>query len=121
MEYTSINFKEKLSQFSDHWAPKIISQFNNNHIKLAKVQGEFNWHEHSETDELFIVLKGRLEIHFRDGKVRLGEGELFVVPKGVEHKPIAEEECHILLIEPTGTINTGDTVNALTAKDNIWI
>ena len=94
---------------------------NDYHFKLAKVQGEFVWHDHPATDEVFIVLNGQLEIHFRDGHVVLNEGEMFVVPKGVQHKPVAENECHILLIEPAGTVNTGDVVNEKTAPNDIWI
>ena len=121
MEYSSINLQKKLSIFSEHWSPKIIAQLNDYHLKLAKVQGEFVWHDHPETDEVFIVVKGRLKILFRDGNVLLNEGEMFVVPKGVEHKPVAESECHILLIEPAGTVNTGDVKDELTAPNNIWI
>ena len=94
---------------------------NDYHFKIVKVQGEFVWHDHPETDEVFIVLKGRLEIQFRDGKVFLNEGEMFVVPKGLEHKPVAENECHIMLVEPVGTINTGDVVDMKTAPNDIWI
>src|SRR6185436_17091285 len=108
MTYQSVNVEEKLSKFSEHWSPKIIAQMNDYHFKLAKVQGEFIWHDHPETDEVFLVVQGILEIHFRDGKVSLNAGEMYVVPKGVEHKPVAESECHILLIEPAGTVNTGD-------------
>lgn len=121
MDYSSINLQEKLSKFSEHWSPKIIAQMNNYHFKLAKVQGEFVWHDHPETDEVFIIVEGHLDILFRDGKVSLNEGEMFVVPKGVEHKPVAENECHILLIEPAGTVNTGDVNDDLTAPNNIWI
>lgn len=121
MDYKKINLKEKLDRFSDYWAPRIVSGFNDYHIKLVKVKGEFVWHEHPETDELFLVLDGSLEIYFRDGKVKLNEGDMFVVPKGLEHRPIVESECHILLIEPAGTINTGKIIDALTSKDNIWI
>ena len=121
MEFTSINLEDKLGKFSDHWVPRIISQFNNYHIKLVKVIGEFTWHDHSETDEFFLVLDGCLEIHLRGGKVKMEAGEMFVVPKGVEHKPVAEKECHLMLIEPAGTINTGREVNALTVQENIWI
>ena len=121
MDYQSINFQEKLSKFSEHWSPRIIAQMNDYHFKIVKVQGEFLWHDHPETDETFLVLAGRLEIQFRDGNVQLNEGEMFVVPKGVEHKPVAEEECHILLMEPAGTINTGDLVNERTATNDIWI
>ncbi len=121
MKFQSINFEEKLLKFSEHWSPKIIAQLNDYHLKLAKVQGEFVWHDHPETDEVFIVVKGQLKILFRDGNVLLNEGEMFVVPKGVEHKPVAENECHILLIEPAGTVNTGDVKDGLTAPNNIWI
>ncbi len=121
MKFQPINFEEKLLKFSEHWSPKIIAQLNDYHLKLAKVQGEFVWHDHPETDEVFIVVKGQLEILFRDGNVLLNEGEMFVVPKGVEHKPVAENECHILLIEPAGTVNTGDVEDELTAPNNIWI
>ena len=120
-KYQPINFEEKLLKFSEHWSPKIIAQLNNYHLKLAKVHGEFVWHDHPETDEVFLVVKGQLKILFRDGDVLLNEGEMFVVPKGVEHKPVAENECHILLIEPAGTVNTGDVKDELTAPNNIWI
>jgi mannose-6-phosphate isomerase-like protein (cupin superfamily) len=121
MDHQPINFQQKLAKFSEHWSPKIIAQMNDYHFKIAKIQGEFIWHDHPETDEVFVVLKGQLEIHFRDGSVLLREGELFVVPQGVEHKPVAEEECHILLVEPAGTLNTGDVVNERTAANNVWI
>jgi len=121
MNYQSINLQEKLYKFSMHWSPKIIAQMNDYHFKLAKVQGEFVWHHHPETDEVFLVIKGRLDILFRDGKVTLYEGELYVVPKGVEHKPVAEDECHILLVEPSGTVNTGEIVNERTARNDVWI
>jgi len=121
MEYSPVNFQEKFSRFSEQWSPKIIAQLNDYHLKLAKVQGEFVWHDHPETDEVFIVINGHLDILFRDGKVSLTEGEMFVVPKGVEHKPVAENECHILLIEPAGTVNTGDVTDKLTAPNNVWI
>jgi mannose-6-phosphate isomerase-like protein (cupin superfamily) len=121
MKYTPINFQEKLAQFSDHWSPKIIAQMNNYHFKLVKFQGDFVWHSHSDTDEVFITLEGEMSIEFRDGKVDLKSGEMFVVPKGVEHKPYAHKECKILLVEPAGTINTGDAGGDLTAGDNVWI
>ena len=122
MEYTSINLQEKFSKFSEHWSPKIIAQLNDYHFKLAKIQGEFIWHDHPETDEVFFVVKGNLDILFRDGKVTLHEGEMFVVPKGVEHKPVAEQECHILLVEPAGTVNTGNVQDAEhTAPNDVWI
>lgn len=121
MDYQAINIQQKLAIFSEHWSPKIIAQMNDYHFKIAKIQGEFIWHDHPETDEVFIVLKGQLEIRIRDGSVVLGEGEMFVVPKGVEHKPVAEQECHILLVEPAGTLNTGDVVNERTAANDVWI
>jgi mannose-6-phosphate isomerase-like protein (cupin superfamily) len=121
MKYQPINLEERLEKFSEQWSPKIIAQLNDYHLKLAKVLGEFVWHDHPETDEVFIVIKGQLDILFRDGKVSLSEGEMFVVPKGVEHKPVAENECHILLIEPAGTVNTGDILNEKTAPNDIWI
>ncbi len=120
-EYQAINLKDKLGKFSEQWKPKIISQMNDYHIKLAKVQGEFVWHDHPETDELFLVVDGKLEIMFRDGKVTLEAGDLYVVPKGVEHKPVAEQECHILLIEPAGTVNTGNVSDDKTAPNDVWI
>jgi mannose-6-phosphate isomerase-like protein (cupin superfamily) len=121
MEYQPINFAEKLSKFSEQWSPKIIAQLNDYHFKVAKIQGEFVWHDHVETDEVFVVIKGHLDILFRDGKVSLDEGEMFVVPKGVGHKPVAESECHILLIEPAGTVNTGNVVNERRASHDTWI
>ncbi|MBL8098620.1 MAG: cupin domain-containing protein [Anaerolineales bacterium] len=121
MQYNSINLQQKLNLFSEHWSPKIIAQLNDYQLKLAKVQGEFVWHDHPETDEVFLVVKGQLTILFRDGEVKLNEGEMFVVPKGVEHKPVAENECHIMLIEPAGTVNTGDAESNLTAPNDVWI
>jgi len=121
MEYTAINFHDKFAKFSEHFAPRIIAQMNNYHFKLVKAEGEFVWHSHAETDETFMIVNGKLIIEFRDGRVDLQAGEMFVIPKGVEHKPFAEKECHVLLIEPAGTINTGDAGGELTADDNRWI
>jgi mannose-6-phosphate isomerase-like protein (cupin superfamily) len=121
MNDQAVNFQDKLSRFSEHWSPKIIAQMNDYHFKIVKVQGEFIWHDHPETDEVFVILKGQLEIHFRDGMVVLNEGEMYVVPKGVEHKPVAERECHMLLVEPAGTFNTGEVVNERTAANDVWI
>ena len=121
MNYQPINLQIKLSKFTEHWLPKIVAQMNDYHFKVVKVQGEFVWHNHPETDEVFLVLKGQLEIHFRDGIMTLNEGEMYVVPKGVEHKPAAEAECHILLIEPAGLVNTGDVQSGLTAPNDVWI
>lgn len=121
MEYRALNLNEKLGKFSEHWSPKIIAEMNDYHFKLAKLQGEFVWHSHADTDEVFIVLDGEMMIEFRDGRVELKAGEMFVVPKGVEHKPVAESECNIMLVEPAGTINTGDAGGTLTAQDSVWI
>lgn len=105
---TKVNLAEKLAQFSNHWSPRTVAQFNACDVMVVKVKGEFVWHKHDETDDFFLVLKGRLTIRLRDREVELGPGELFVVPRGVEHQPYAAEEVHLLLIEPTGTPNTGD-------------
>lgn len=121
MNYQSINFREKLEKISKHWSPRNIAQMNDYHFKLVKIEGEFIWHDHPETDEVFIVLQGQFEILFRDGSVLLKEGEMFVVPKGMEHKPLAEQECHLLLVEPAGTVNTGEVVNERTAANDVWI
>lgn len=121
MDFKPINIQEKLAKFSDHWSPKIISQMNDYHFKLVKFQGGFVWHSHDDTDEAFITIDGEMSIEFRDGKVDLKSGEMFVVPKGVEHKPFAENECKIMLVEPAGIINTGDTGGDLTAEENVWI
>lgn len=109
----SINLKDKLSLFSEYWSPKIVTQFNGHDVMVVKAKGEFNWHSHPDTDDLFLVLKGRITIEMKEGDVTLGEGEMFVVPKGVEHRPVAEEECHLLIIEPAGTPNTGDVATAV--------
>jgi len=116
-----INLKEKLSKFNEHWSPKIIAEMNDYQFKVAKIKGEFVWHDHKDTDETFIVLEGTMSIKFRDSKVELSEGEMFVVPKGVEHKPCAVDECKILVIEPRGVINTGDTGSELTITKEIWV
>ena len=121
MDYSPINFREKLAKFSDHWSPKIIAQMNDTHFKLVKFRGDFVWHSHDQTDETFIVLGGEMTIEFRDGKVDLKTGEMFVVPKGMEHKPKAEFECQIMVVEPVGTVNTGDAGGKLTAENDIWI
>jgi mannose-6-phosphate isomerase-like protein (cupin superfamily) len=109
---TAINLAEKLAGFSEHWQPRTVAEFNGHDIMVAKVQGEFVWHKHDETDDLFLVLRGELTIELRDRSVTLRAGELFVVPKGVEHRPVANEEVHMLLIESSGTPNTGDAATA---------
>jgi mannose-6-phosphate isomerase-like protein (cupin superfamily) len=107
-----INLEDKLAQFSDHWAPRTVAQLNDYDVMLVKVKGEFIWHKHDDTDDFFLVLKGRLDMQLRDRTVPLNPGDLFVVPRGVEHRPFAAEEVHLLLIEPTGTPNTGDARTA---------
>ncbi len=121
MRYVPIDLKEKLSRFSDHWAPKIVARLNDYHFKLVKIRGEFVWHSHPETDEVFLVLDGEMSIQFRDGCVDLATGQMFVVPRGVEHRPFAERECSLMLIEPAGTVNTGDTGGERTAPDDVWL
>lgn len=108
----SINLADKLATFDAHWQPRVVGQFNNHDLLVVKVKGEFVWHKHDDTDDFFLVLKGRITIRLRDGDVTLGPGELFVVPRGVEHCPVAEEEAHLLLIEAAGTPNTGNTATA---------
>lgn len=107
-----INLAEKLAGFSKHWSPKTVALFNGHDVMVVKVEGEFNWHSHPETDDFFLVVKGELDIELRDRTITLREGELFVVPAGVEHRPVARTEAHLLLIEPTGTPNTGDPSTA---------
>ena len=121
MNYVAISLQKKLDTFSDHWAPKIIAQMNDYHFKLVKFQGDFVWHSHDDTDEVFITLGGRMSIEFRDGKVDLETGEMFVVPKGIEHKPFAESECTVMVVEPAGTVNTGEAGGDLTADADVWI
>jgi mannose-6-phosphate isomerase-like protein (cupin superfamily) len=111
-----VNLRDALARFDDRWSPKIVADMNDYHVKLVKVEGEFLWHTHEETDELFLVVQGQLTIKLRDGDVTLEEGELFVVPRGVEHMPVAAQECHILLMEPAGTVNTGDAGGERTAQ-----
>jgi mannose-6-phosphate isomerase-like protein (cupin superfamily) len=112
-----VNLSEKLATFSEHWQPRTVAQFNGHDVMVVKVRGEFVWHEHSDTDDFFLVLKGRITIQMRDGDVTLGAGELFVVPKGVQHCPRADEEAHLLLIEPAGTPNTGDRNTAAERRE----
>ena len=121
MEYQAINFNKKLEFFNELWTPKVIAQMNDYQFKLAKVVGEFTWHSHTDTDEVFIVINGTLHIEFRDGTVTIEKGEMFVVPKGVEHKPFAEKECHILIVEPSGVVNTGEAGGEHTAPNDVWI
>ena len=112
MDNKKINLSEKLAAFSDYFSPRTVAQLNDYDVMVVKLKGEFIWHKHDETDDFFLVLKGKLDIQLRDRTVSLGPGEMFIVPKGVEHRPIAEEEVHLLLIEPTGTPTTGDAKTA---------
>jgi mannose-6-phosphate isomerase-like protein (cupin superfamily) len=121
MQYEPISFAEKFRKFSDQFAPKVIAQMNDYQFKLARVEGDFVWHSHTETDETFIVLDGELVIDFRDGSVTIRPGQMFVVPRGKEHKPRASEECRIMLIEPAGTVNTGNARGRMTAPNDVWI
>ena len=116
-----INLKSKFSKFSDRWSPKVIEEMNDYQFKLAKIKDNFTWHSHPDTDETFIVMEGKMNMKFRDRNVILTEGEIIVVPKGVEHKPCADKECKILVIEPRGVINTGEIKNELTAINDNWI
>ncbi len=113
---TKINLAEKFGRFTDQWSPKIVADLNDCHVKLAKVQGEFVWHHHADEDELFIVIQGELTIELRDGQVTLGPGELVVIPKGVEHRPVAREEVQLMLIEPMGISHTGDVITERTVR-----
>jgi len=121
MSRTPINFQDKLARISDFWQPRVVAEMNDYQFKLVRIEGDFIWHDHPETDETFIVLDGRLRLDFRDGSVTLGPGEMFVVPKGVEHKPCAQTEVRMLLIEPRGTLNTGEVGGERTALNDQWI
>ena len=114
---TTIDLAEKLTRFDDHWNPRIIADLNDSQVKLAKVQGEFVWHAHADEDELFLVLHGTLVIELRDGAVTLGPGEMVVIPKGVEHRPVAREEVHLMLVEPKGIRHTGEVESELTVHE----
>lgn len=116
-----INLAEKLARFSTHWDPKIIAELNGQHVKLVKIRGAFVWHHHEHEDELFLVLRGSFEMHYRDRIETLREGEMVVVPRGVEHRPVAAEECRILLFEPAGTVNTGSAGGELTKEQPSWL
>ena len=117
----TINFKDKFKLFQEQWSPRISAQMNDYHFKLARIQGEFIWHSHPETDEVFVVLQGEMVIELRDQVLKLSEGEMCVVPKGVEHKPTADSECQLMVIEPAGTLNTGDVEGEITSTEGIWI
>ncbi|MBC3347384.1 MULTISPECIES: cupin domain-containing protein [Pseudomonas] len=119
--YSPINFAQKYALFQEQWAPKVVAEMNDYQFKIVRLEGDFVWHTHADTDETFIVLEGELRIDFRDGAVTIGPGEMYVVKKGVEHKPSAALEVKLLLIEPRGVINTGDETNERTAVNDVWI
>lgn len=121
MNYKSVNFQQKFGLFSEQWLPKVVAEMNDYQFKVVKLLGDFIWHHHKDTDETFIVVEGDLRIDFRDGAVRVSTGEMFVVPKGVEHKPYAEHEVKLLLIEPRGVLNTGHAGGDRTAANDVWI
>lgn len=121
MQYRSISFKQKFGLFNEHWRPKVIAEMNDYQFKVVKLRGDFIWHDHKDTDETFIVIEGSLRIDFRDGAVEVSAGEMFVVPKGVQHKPYAREEVKLLLIEPRGVANTGHEGGERTAQNDVWI
>ena len=109
-----VKLSAKFDLFDEHWSPKVVGEINDSHVKLAKLKGEFVWHQHEEEDEMFLVVKGRLQIKLRDGDIFLEEGEFVIIPRGVEHLPIAEEEAHVMLLEPKSTLNTGNLRNERT-------
>ncbi len=119
--YSAINFAEKLTKFSDQWQPRVIAELNDYQFKIVRIEGDFIWHDHPATDEAFIVLEGMLRIDLPDGAVSIGPGEMYVVPKGIKHKPYAASEVKMLLIEPRGTLNTGEEGGERTAKSDLWI
>jgi mannose-6-phosphate isomerase-like protein (cupin superfamily) len=121
LNYQSINLRQKLGLFREQWTPKVVAEMNDYQFKVVKLQGDFIWHQHEDTDETFIVIEGDLRIDLRDGAVQVAAGEMFVVPKGVEHKPYAEHEVKLLLIEPRGVLNTGDEGSERTAENDVWI
>jgi mannose-6-phosphate isomerase-like protein (cupin superfamily) len=121
MNYKAINFGQKFALFDERWQPKVIAEMNDYQFKIVKLLGDFVWHDHKDTDETFIVIDGVLRIDFRDGTIQVAAGEMCVVPKGVEHKPYAEREVRLLLIEPRGVLNTGDQAGERTAENDVWI
>ncbi|ROM71470.1 cupin [Pseudomonas brassicacearum] len=121
IQYSPINFAQKYALFQEQWTPKVVAEMNDYQFKIARLEGDFVWHSHADTDETFIVLEGELRIDFRDGAVTIGPGEMYVVKKGIEHKPFAAREVKLLLIEPRGVINTGDETNERTAVNDVWI
>ncbi len=116
-----VNLSQKFNLFDEHWTPKIVGELNGQHVKLVKIKGEFVWHKHDVEDELFMVVKGSMVIRLRDKDIQLEEGELCIVPRGIEHKPVASEETHVLMFEPISTVNTGDAESELTVRNLDWI
>ncbi|MGI9265758.1 MAG: cupin domain-containing protein [Gammaproteobacteria bacterium] len=121
MDYAPIKIREKFAQFDEQWSPKVIAELNDYQFKLARLEGEFVWHQHVDTDEAFLVISGQMTIELRDGQVLLETGDLYVVPRGVEHRSVAKTECQVLIIVPRGVVNTGTTGGELTAPDDVWI
>lgn len=121
MQYRSINLQQKFGLLTEQWAPRVVAEMNDYQFKLVKLKGDFIWHDHKDTDETFLVIEGMLRIDFRDGAVHIGPGEMFIVPKNVEHKPYAEHEVQLMLIEPRGVLNTGEESSDRTAANDIWI
>ncbi len=121
MSKRAINLREKFAKFSEHWSPRVVAEMNDYQFKLVKLLGEFVWHSHPDTDEVFIVLEGAMTLEFRDELIPLAAGEMYVVPKGVEHRPVALQECHVMLVEPRGVLNTGDAGDAYTAPNDVWV
>jgi len=117
----AVNLAEKFSRFDDHWHPRIVGALNGQHVKVAKLLGEFDWHFHADEDELFLVMKGTLRMQLRDGDVLIGAGEFYIVPRGVEHRPVAEEEVHVVLFEPASTLHTGNVVTEKTRATLEWL
>jgi len=121
MKHAAINLNEKLALINDQWKPRVVAEMNDYQFKLVKLEGEFIWHKHDDTDEVFIVMDGALTIELRDGKVEMNAGDMYVVAQGVEHRPVAAAECQVLLVEPRGITNTGDQDGELTAENDVWI
>ena len=121
MNHEALNIEEKFSGFSEHWSPRVIAEMNDYQFKLVKVQGEFVWHHHDDTDEAFIVIEGSMKIEFKEDTIELNAGEMFVVPRGVEHRPVAENECKIMIVEPRGVTNTGSAEGAQAASNDVWV
>ena len=121
MQTRAINLREKLAKIGEQWSPRVVAEMNDYQFKLVKLQGEFVWHEHKDTDEVFLVLAGEMQVGFRDRDVTLKAGELFVVPRGVEHITRAKDECHLMLIEPRGVKNTGDVDGPMTQPNDVWV